>query len=84
MRFPIFILSSLSLITFSAFASAKKDLTETERKTIWSLVNADKSETIWKDKINWHADIWEARKIANREGKPLLIWEMDGHPMGCT
>jgi len=33
--------------------------------------------------IPWQTSLWEARKLAAKEGKPLLLWEMDGHPLGC-
>ncbi len=34
--------------------------------------------------IPWEVSIWKARQRAAKEGKPILLWEMDGHPMGCT
>ena len=33
--------------------------------------------------VPWLTSLWEARKVAAREGKPILLWEMDGHPLGC-
>ena len=33
--------------------------------------------------IPWQTNLWEARKLAAKEGKPLLLWEMDGNPLGC-
>jgi hypothetical protein len=33
--------------------------------------------------IPWQTNLWEARTLAAKEGKPLLLWEMDGHPLGC-
>jgi hypothetical protein len=33
--------------------------------------------------IPWMTDLWEARKKAAAEGKPILLWEMDGSPMAC-
>ena len=33
--------------------------------------------------IPWLTDLWEARKKAAAEGKPILLWEMDGSPMAC-
>jgi hypothetical protein len=33
--------------------------------------------------IPWQTSLWEARKVAAKEGKPILLWEMDGHPLGC-
>lgn len=34
--------------------------------------------------IPWRTRLWEARQEAAATGKPLLLWEMDGHPLGCT
>lgn len=34
--------------------------------------------------IPWRTDLWAARQEAARDGKPILLWEMDGHPLGCT
>ncbi|GEM_PF-739569 len=35
------------------------------------------------DKIAWLTTIYDARVKAAKEGKPILLWEMDGHPLGC-
>jgi len=40
-------------------------------------------ESAWQ-KIGWRIDLWEARKEAAKSGKPIYLWEMDGHPLGCT
>lgn len=34
--------------------------------------------------IPWETDITAARQRAAREGKPVFLWIMDGHPLGCT
>jgi hypothetical protein len=34
-------------------------------------------------RIPWLTSIWDARVKAAKEGKPILLWEMDGHPLGC-
>ncbi len=34
--------------------------------------------------IPWLTNLWEARKQAAADGKPILLWEMDGHPLGCV
>ena len=34
--------------------------------------------------LDWEIDLWKARQRAAREGKPIFLWEMDGHPLGCT
>lgn len=35
------------------------------------------------DTIPWETSLWEARAKAAAAGKPILLWEMDGHPLGC-
>ncbi|MGJ8697943.1 MAG: hypothetical protein ACSHYF_16615 [Verrucomicrobiaceae bacterium] len=40
-------------------------------------------EAEWSQ-IAWRTDLWEARKEANEAGKPIYLWEMDGHPLGCV
>lgn len=34
--------------------------------------------------IPWMIDLWEARKKAAYDDRPILLWEMDGHPLGCV
>ena len=48
-----------------------------------ALIKPAIGEDKWAE-IPWLTDLWEARKRAAGEGKPILLWEMDGHPLGCT
>jgi hypothetical protein len=41
------------------------------------------SEELWNT-IPWRFDFAAARAEANREGKPLFVWMMNGNPLGCT
>jgi hypothetical protein len=34
--------------------------------------------------IPWEVDLWAARRRALDLGKPLLLWAMNGHPLGCV
>jgi hypothetical protein len=54
------------------------DWTDVERKV---LPRADELE--YRD-IGWRVSLWEALKEAQREKKPVLLWAMNGHPLGCT
>ena len=36
------------------------------------------------DDIPWMTSLWGARKKAATEGKPLLVWVAEGHPLGFT
>ena len=45
--------------------------------------NVKPTEEVWKT-IPWHVDLKSAQKEASEKDKLLLIWAMDGHPLGCT
>ena len=34
--------------------------------------------------IPWKTSLVEAQHLAAKEKKPIFIWAMDGHPLGCT
>jgi hypothetical protein len=48
-----------------------------------ALIKPVPGEDAW-EKIPWVTDLWQARRTAAERGKPILLWEMDGHPLGCT
>ena len=37
----------------------------------------------WKS-IPWRTSLLDAQRTAVKQQKPILIWAMDGHPLGCT
>ncbi len=48
-----------------------------------TLIKPDPGEDRWA-RIPWVTDLTQARRLAAAQGKPILLWEMDGHPLGCT
>jgi hypothetical protein len=34
--------------------------------------------------IPWKTSLLDAQRVAVTEKKPIFIWAMDGHPLGCT
>jgi hypothetical protein len=34
--------------------------------------------------VPWRLNLAQARIQAQKSGKPLFLWVMDGHPLGCT
>ncbi len=40
-------------------------------------------EEVWRT-IPWETSVLSAQARAADERKPLFIWAMDGHPLGCT
>ena len=40
-------------------------------------------DEVWRT-IPWRTSLLDAQAEAAQAGKPLFIWAMDGHPLGCT
>lgn len=57
-------------------------LTDEEFTALHAKLQPAKDEP-WRT-IPWKSSLVEAQATAAREKKPLFIWAMDGHPLGCT
>ena len=67
----------------AASVRAAEPIDAAKFQQIHTLIKPGAAEEKWA-KIPWLASLWEARQRAAREGKPILLWEMDGHPLGCV
>jgi len=56
--------------------------TPTFRDTI-AYVRPKPEESKWLE-IPWQTDLWEGRRLAMAEEKPIFLWAMNGNPLGCT
>ena len=72
-------LAATSLMT----ARATEPLTPQQFTKLHALIKPGAGEDKWAE-IPWLTSLWDARQRAAAEGKPILLWEMDGHPLGCT
>ncbi|HEU5314752.1 MAG TPA: hypothetical protein VFX49_01485 [Chloroflexota bacterium] len=43
-----------------------------------------KAEEMSWASIPWQTDLWEARRIAAEQDKPIFAWMMNGAPLGCV
>ena len=64
-------------------ASAAEPIRPDQVGELQALIKPGKGEDQWAA-IPWLTDLTQARQLAARQGKPILLWEMDGHPLGCT
>jgi hypothetical protein len=64
-------------------ATAAEPVPADQFDKLHALIKPAKDEDKWAQ-IPWLTDLWQARKLAAEQGKPILLWEMDGHPLGCT
>jgi hypothetical protein len=71
----------LTLLTIAG--KSRADLSDDELNQLANLCRPSHQELAWRS-LPWMTDLWQARELAARVGKPILLWEMDGHPLGCT
>jgi|TARA_Y100000588_G_scaffold296908_1_gene317518 hypothetical protein len=64
------------------FAQSALALTEAEFQKLHRELQPNPKAT-WRT-IPWKTSVLDAQAAAGREGKPIFIWAMDGHPLGCT
>jgi hypothetical protein len=64
-------------------ASAVPPIGPDQFSKLHALIKPKADEAKWEE-IPWLASLWEARQKAAAQGKPILLWEMDGHPLGCV
>lgn len=82
------------LITFSISITVTAKENKSEKKSL-ALINSKNIEKIKKhilpekSKVTWQTIPWlstmtEGVVKAQEEKKPIFLWAMNGHPLGCT
>ena len=78
-RIPFF----LVLCGLVAPAAAQPALTADNWRRWHEHVLPRPSELRWES-IPWHPTLADGLAQASAEARPLLLWTMNGHPLGCT
>jgi hypothetical protein len=75
---------SLTLLALSLLArqTAPANLNAQEFAALHASI-VPRDEEAWQT-IPWQIDLLAARALAASAKKPLFIWSMNGHPLGCT
>ena len=69
-------------LVFGLLVTSAMGLTEAEFQKLHRELQPNPKAT-WRT-IPWKTSVLDAQAAAAREGKPIFIWAMDGHPLGCT
>ena len=72
----------LVLATAISAASAQT-LSEDSFDALLAAVLPGEDELAWRE-IPWATQLGEAALRADAAGRPILLWAMSGHPLGCT
>jgi len=75
---PAFVLLSLAAAAQNRVPRVFPDL---DQKIATVLPTADESAFL---EIPWRLNVMTARAESARTGKPMFVWEMNGHPLGHT
>ncbi len=67
----------------AAPAARAADLTDATFEQVRDAILPKPAELAFCD-IGWRPTLWEAVLEADRADKPVLLWAMNGHPLGCT
>ncbi len=76
-------LACASGLLIAGLVPAAEPIPPDQFAALHALVKPAASEDRWA-RIPWRTSLWQARQEAAKAGKPILLWEMDGHPLGCT
>jgi hypothetical protein len=76
-------IAALAGLVFLVASRAAEPIGPKEFQQLLTAVKPQSGEDKWAE-IPWLSSLWQARKQAAAEGKPILLWEMDGHPLGCV
>ena len=79
------IVVALSLTSSAALAQSRASLVPDENNLDeWlEFISPSQVERSFEG-IGWRAEFWPAVEEARRLGRPILLWTMNGHPLGCT
>lgn len=73
---------ALPVLFLASSARAEPALSESDYTSALKAIRPAATEDRYAT-IPWLTSLWDARQKAAAVGKPILLWEMDGHPLGC-
>ena len=76
------LITILPVLFLSQNLATAGELTDAEFQRLHKLLRPTLDEA-WRT-IPWKIGLLDAQLNAVDEGKPIFIWAMDGHPLGCT
>ena len=77
----------LSLFIIVLIGCAKNDqpfqLNEKTYEMWQEFIRPTKAELAWAE-IPWKSTFYDGLSESNMKQQPVLLWAMNGHPLGCT
>ena len=76
-------MTPLPLLLLGLAASPTEDLDATNFERWRDYLVPAAEDQAWLD-VGWETVYWDGVLAAHDAEKPLMIWAMNGHPLGCT
>ena len=76
------LITAFCVIGPAVSGSDPDSITEKEFEKLHAEIDTPK-DSPWRS-IPWKISLLEAQNEAAKTNKPIFIWAMDGHPLGCT
>ena len=74
----------LIVILFSCAKNKQEYQLNDSTYNMWKeFIKPTKEELAWAQ-IPWRSTFYDGLIDSDRQQKPLLLWVMNGHPLGCT
>ena len=73
----------LLVVGLAAAEAGAQDLTAETCAQVREAVLPSESDEQWRT-IPWHDTLGGAVLEADEQERPVLLWAMNGHPLGCT
>ena len=74
----------LIVILFSCVKNKQEYQLNDRTYNMWKeFIKPTKEELAWAQ-IPWRSTFYDGLIDSDRQQKPLLLWVMNGHPLGCT
>ncbi len=70
-------------MTTTAPRNTGQTLDATTFREVMAFMLPRSDEMRWAS-IPWQTDLWEARKLAAAQSRPIFAWMMNGNPLGCV
>jgi hypothetical protein len=67
-----------------AFSEETGPRLDAKNRAEWRIhIQPDEKDAAW-EQIDWKPDLASGIAAASASRKPILLWTMNGHPLGCT
>ena len=77
-------MSHLLLAPLLAFVVADAPVPGPDNLRRWAEFIAPETHELAWERVGWRNSFWPAVEEARELGRPILLWTMNGHPLGCT